>query len=154
ELEKDKEARLETQFKNCTIVAPGDGVVVYAFARDADRIEEGLAVREGQKLFSLPNIRGPMRVNVKVPEAWVDRVNPGQLVKIQADASAEETLPGTVEVVPPLPDARRSVAPGDTRKFYSTYVRIAKPRPGLRPGFSAHAEILIAERYEVLTVPL
>jgi RNA polymerase sigma factor (sigma-70 family) len=161
ELEKDKEARLEKQIHNCKLLAPGDGILVYA--NDPSRfgsgsqpqIEEGAAVQERQRIFSVPNIHRPMRVNVKVPEAWVDRVRPAQPVRIRVDAFAEEALTGTVNDVAPLPDARRSIdPPDDKRKFYTTHVTLDKGLSGLRPGMSAQAEILIAELENVLTVPV
>jgi RND family efflux transporter MFP subunit len=149
-LEKDKEARLETQISNCKLLAPSDGIVEYA--TKPERIEEGLAVRERQKIFSVHNIRGPMRVNAKVPEAWVDKVRPGYRVRIKVDAFADEVLTGTVQDVAPLPDANSGSRAGI--KVYSTRVTIDKGPRGLRPGMSAGADILVAELENVLTVPL
>ena len=77
-LEKDKEAKLERQIKNCVLNAPGDGLVVYANdpnrfgGQNSVQIEEGASVRERQKIFSLPDI-SQMRVNTKVHESMIDR---------------------------------------------------------------------------------
>src|SRR5262249_34257606 len=53
ELAKSKEQKLERQIAHCTLVAPNDGLVVYA--NDPNRlgqpnIEEGASVRERQKI--------------------------------------------------------------------------------------------------------
>ena len=39
-------------------------------------------------------------------------------------------------------------------KVYTTHVRIDNPIPGLRPGMTAQAEILVTELDDVLSVPI
>ena len=101
ELEKDKEAKLEKQIENCKLLAPGDGIVVYANdpsrfgGSNQPQIEEGATVRERQKIFSLPDIT-KMQVNTKVHESMVDRIEPGLRARIRVDAFADEELTGTV----------------------------------------------------------
>ena len=107
ELEKDKAAKLEKQITYCKLFAPGDGIVVYAndpsrFGSTSAQIEEGAAVRERQKIFSLPNIN-KMRVKMQVPESIVARVKPRLPVRIRVHAFADEVLTGSVESINPLP---------------------------------------------------
>ena len=77
-----KEKKLEQQIANCKIMAPSDGLVVYAndptraFGSNQPQIEEGATVRERQKIFSLPDIT-QMQVNTKVHESQIDKVKPG-----------------------------------------------------------------------------
>jgi RND family efflux transporter MFP subunit len=162
ELEKDKEAKLEKQIKNCKLFAPGDGIVVYAndpsrFGSTSVQIEEGAAVRERQKIFSLPNIE-KMRVNAKVHESMVDRIRPNLPARIRVDAFArkedgsEEILEGVVESINPLPDTN-SMFSSDI-KVYTTRVTIKNGLKGLRPGMSAQVEILVTELDNVLCVPV
>jgi RND family efflux transporter MFP subunit len=154
-LEQDKEARLERQIGYCKLVAPNDGIVVYASERNRigfPPIEKGAIVGEHQKIFSLPNIRAPMRVNAKVPEAIVDRLRPGQTARIKVDAFFGEVLSGKVETINPLPDSPSPSNPN--RKVYTTRVSIEKGLSGLRPGMSAGVEILAAEHDNVLSVPV
>jgi RND family efflux transporter MFP subunit len=146
----DKQDKLETQIGNCKLLAPLDGIVEYA--RKPEKIEEGLAVAQRQKIFSVHNFRGPLRVNAKVPEAWVDRVRRGQAVRIKVHAFADEVLNGTVQAVTPLPDANPLAR--SNIKVYSTHVTIDKGLRGLRPGMSADTEIVLAELENVLTVPV
>ncbi len=42
---------------------------------DLPQIEEGATVRERQKIFSVPDLSGPMQVNTKVPESQVDKLS-------------------------------------------------------------------------------
>ncbi len=78
ELEKGKEDKLEKQIANCTLIAPIDGLVVYAndpnrmFGSNQSQIEEGATVRERQKVISIPDI-GRMQVNAKVHESQIEQ---------------------------------------------------------------------------------
>ncbi|AGA28963.1 hypothetical protein Sinac_4800 [Singulisphaera acidiphila DSM 18658] len=157
DLEKKKQTKLETQIKNCKLLAPGDGLVVYA--NDPSRfggssqpqIEEGAVVRERQKIFSLPDT-GHMRVNTKVHESMIDRLTPGLRARIRVDAFADQTLAGSVLDIAPLPDPN-SMFSSDV-KVYTTHVAIDKGLPGLRPGMTAQVDILVAQIENVLSVPV
>ena len=47
ELEQDKEAKLEKQIDNCKLIAPGDGLVVYA--NDPNRVRSAATSRRSRK---------------------------------------------------------------------------------------------------------
>jgi RND family efflux transporter MFP subunit len=157
ELEKAKEAKLEKQIKNCKLYAPNDGLVVYANdpnrfgGSNAPQVEEGAAVRERQKIFSLPDVT-KMRVNTKVHESMINMITPGLRARIRVDAFAETPMTGTVQSVSPMAD-QSSFFNSDV-KVYSTLVPIDKGVPGLRPGMTAEVEILITELKDVLSVPV
>ena len=157
QLEKTKEAKLVKQITNCKLFAPGDGIVVYAndtlrsSFNDAPQIEEGAAVRERQKIFSLPDITR-MQVNTKVHESQIDKITPNMKAKIRVDAFSETELEGTVLDVAPLPDPN-SIFSSDV-KVYTTRVKIDNPLPGLRPGMSAEVTILVDRKENVLSVPV
>ena len=78
--ESDKLKEIEDQLKECRIVAPQDGMVVY-FKNESNRfnnsqqglIEQGAQVKEGQKMLRIPNLER-MQVNTKVHEAMVSRI--------------------------------------------------------------------------------
>jgi len=157
ELEKSKEEKLKRQITNCRIIAPGDGLVVYANdpnrfgGQQTPQIEEGATVRERQKIFSLPDI-SRMQVNTKVHESMIDRITPGLRARIKVDAFAEETLTGTVKDIAPLPDPS-SFFSSDI-KVYTTHVTIDKVPSGIRPGMNAQVEILVTQLDDVLSVPV
>ncbi len=149
ELEQLKIKKLEHQIANCRLLAPSDGVLL--FANDPHRvgnrpqaqIEEGAAVRERQKIFSIPDLERPMRVTAKIPESKIDLVRPGLEAKVKVDAFADVTFSGTVTDVAPLPDPssffERNV------KVYTVHVILDKGLPGLRPGFTAQVDIRVSE---------
>ena len=159
EREKAKEAKLGRQVESCRIVAPADGEIVYAnqegWAVPAGQawppIEEGAMIREGQPIFSIPDLSGPMRVNVKMPEWAVDWIKPGLPARIQVEESDGEELPGLVESIAPLPEAA-SFVNGQIRS-YTTFVAIQKMPAGLAPGMPALVKIPTTELDDVLVVP-
>jgi HlyD family secretion protein len=78
ELEKLRE--VEEQIRECKLVAPQDGMVVY-YKPDSGRfnstqqgmIAQGEQVKEGQKLMRIPDLKR-MQVNTRVHEAMVGRI--------------------------------------------------------------------------------
>jgi HlyD family secretion protein len=156
-LETSKEKKLERQIAACKILAPSDGLVVYAndptraFMSNTPQVEEGAQVRERQKIFSLPDI-GQMQVNTKVHESHINKVKRGMKAKIRVDAYSNELLDGEVTDVAALPDTA-SFFSSDI-KVYTTKVRILSPLPGLRPGMNAEVTIEVNQLDKVLSVPV
>ena len=156
-LEKEKETKLTAQIDKCKLLAPNDGLVVYANdpgrfgGSNQPQIEEGASVRERQPIFRLPDINN-MRVNTKVHESQIDRIEKGLKARIRVDAFPGEQLEGTVDTVAPLPDSANFFA--SDVKVYTTQVSIDKPNAALRPGMTAQVEILINEFENVLAVPV
>src|SRR5262249_52681963 len=109
-------------------------------------------IRERQKIFSIPNLDRPMQVVANVPEAIVDQIVPRLTVRVKVDAFADETLPGVVKTVAPLPNPPFLF--DSNTKTYNTHIEITRHLPGLRPGMTAQVEILVAERDNVLSVPV
>src|SRR5262249_21390498 len=148
ELEKSKQAKLETQIAKCKIFAPIAGLIVYA--NDTDRrlppgmspqqIMEGATVHERQRIFRLPD-PAQMRLKTKLHESTAADVATGQTARIKMDAG--ESLRGTVASIEPISRPADFLNPEN--KVYSTYVAIANPPADLRPGMTGQVEILINE---------
>ena len=74
-LESERLARLQKNIKNCTLRAPGDGIVVYVnqtngWGRVESQIEQGVTVRQDQPIFQLPDPKN-MRVKTRINETKV-----------------------------------------------------------------------------------
>jgi RNA polymerase sigma factor (sigma-70 family) len=155
QLEEAREAKLNKQIEKCKVYAPVEGFVSYVnppIGANQEMIEEGAAVRERQKLFSVFDPTGRILVNTKVHETVVDRLSRGLRARIKVDAIPDRVLSGMVKVVAPLPDVGRS--PAQPVKLYTTLVELDEGLPGLRPGMSAEVEILVTELDHVLSVPV
>ena len=158
-LEQTKEKKLERQIEKCTLKAPGDGIVVYANepGRGGGQtqviIEEGATVYERKKIFSLPDT-SKMRVNTKIHESMVDRIQPGLRALVRVDAAANEVIKGQVVSVAPMADANNQFS--SDIKVYTTFIALEgdTSKLNLRPGMSAQVEILVTELDDVLSVPV
>jgi RNA polymerase sigma factor (sigma-70 family) len=162
QLEREKEASLERQIAGCKLLAPCDGRVVYVNNpyRQPDKPEPWVVVNDTiqkkQVIVRVADMDGPFLVRTRVPESQVDRLKPGQKARVEVDAFADRTFAGTVATVAPRPDAPRG--PRDAsrgyRKFYTTMIQIEGAHADLRPGMSARVAVPIAERDNVLNVPV
>ena len=149
ELEKAKLDRLTAQLEQCTIVAPKDGLVIYANGRNRDReaeIKEGALVRERQVILQLPDM-SKMRADVEVHEAKVDKIRPGMKAKIRVQG---REFDGEVTAVANRPETNWF----STAKKYVVQVAIDGGTEKLRPGFTAEVEIFVADLDDVISVPV
>ena len=154
ELEEVRLNRLLAQQKQCTIVAPQDGMVVYAneqggrFGQPQVTVEEGAAVRERQTILRLPDL-SKMQVKVNVHESKVEELKPSMRARIRI---LDRELQGEVKSIANQPE------PGGffsaNVKEYATLVRIDGQPEGLRPGMTAEVEILVAHVKDALLLPL
>lgn len=157
ELEDQRRRDLQKMIENCTLRAPIDGVVVYAntsnaWGRAEDQIREGIAVREGQPIFNIPDATR-MRVKAKINESKVSMIHAGQPVEIRVDAFPDRPFRGTVEQVTPIP-APAAGPISDVKIYYAT-VDIEEAGFGdLRPGMSAEVNFLQEARRKVTRVPV
>lgn len=156
DLAKERYENLVRQIENAVIYAPTPGLVVYATQGDGRRgfevVEEGQQVRQRQTLIVLPDV-SRMVADLKVKEADVDKVAPGQRCVIRVDTFPDTPFTGRVQRVSPLPDSGSRWSNNDL-KVYKTRVEIDGVNRVLRPGMSARVEIVIAEIPDALYVPL
>jgi HlyD family secretion protein len=149
--------RIEEQVALCQIRAPRDGLVVYPPAapeRGPPQLEplaEGSTVRERQRLLLVCNPE-KFLLELRVPEARIAEVRPGQAAAVRLEAVRQKTFTGKVARVSPIPLS--SSWRGPDEKFYSVTVDLESGSPELKFGMSAAAQILVAEVSDVLTVPI
>lgn len=152
--QQGKEEKFEDQIAKTRMVAPRDGLVVYATSLQAgwrgntDPLEEGQAVRERQELIFLPTA-DRMMAQIQVHESKLDQVRLGLPVVVTVDALKGKSFMGKVSRIAPLPDAA-SMWMNPDLKVYRTEVEIVGAQPELRTGMSCMAEIVV-ERYDEAT---
>lgn len=131
------------------MIAPQAGQVV--FAMDASRrseptvVEEGMTVRERQKLINLPDMSA-MKVDAKIHESKISDVKIGLPVTIRINAIPGYDFKGVLDSVSsvPLPGSW----PNYDLKQYEAVVKIQENGPmlnQLKPGMSANIEIVVEE---------
>jgi HlyD family secretion protein len=157
---KRAQQRLEKivdQIQKCRIVAPVDGMVVYATSnepawRGVEPLDEGTEVRERQKLIRLPTTQ-KMQSDVKIHESMLKKVRVGQTARITTDAQAGRVFAGRVAKIAVLPDAQNRWMNPDL-KVYNGQIEIVGDASGMRPGYSCRTEIIVEEHENVMFVPI
>ncbi len=157
QLESDRLKRIERMIVNCTIRAPGEGIVVYAnqtnsWGRTEAQIQEGVTVREGQPIFDLPD-PNHMRVRAKINESKVAYIHQGQQAEIKIDAFPDRPLRGTVAEVTAIP-APSNGPFSDTRIYFAVVNIETGGFSDLRPGLSAEVSFFVDAKKDTTRVPV
>jgi len=156
-LQKELLEKWRKQLEACTIKAPAPGQVVYSssmmdrWERRRYPIEVGAEIRERQKIISIPDT-SRMKIEIKIHEMWVDKVQPGQKAKITITAFPDKTFTGKVLKKAPLAAPEEWLNPD--LKVYATDVSIDGTHDFIKTGMSAKVEVTIDELKDVISVPI
>ncbi len=157
--QSDKLAAIKEQIKATRIVAPSDGLVVYATSasrwhhRSNDEpLAAGREVREREALIRLPDT-SKMMASIKVHETHVKQLTNGMPAQITVDALPHAVFKGSVHQVAPLPNPASFWTNPDL-KVYNTDVYIDDDADGLRNGMTCEVEIVAKQHADVLYIPV
>jgi RND family efflux transporter MFP subunit len=154
EMQRKRLEKLKEQIKACVIKAPAPGQVVYWSSTERwtrVKIEQGAEIHQGYKIITIPDA-SQMKVEVKIHETWIDRIEPNQPAKISIAAFANEVFTGKVLKKAPLANPDQFLNPD--LKVYTTDVSIDGTNDSIKTGMSGKVEILIDELKDVLYVPI
>ena len=154
ELQKERLEKLHDQIEACVIKASAVGQVVYWSSTQQwsrVKIEQGAEVPEGYKIITIPDA-SKMKVEIKVHETWIDKIEPNQPAKITIAAFPDKTFTGKVLKKAPLADQQNFLNPD--LKVYVTDVSIGGTHDFLKTGMTGKVEVLIDELHDVLYVPI
>src|SRR6185295_1541980 len=136
--------KIKTDLERTTILAPIDGIVI------SRNIEEGQTVAASfntPKLFQIANDLSKMEIDAMVSEADVGGVEEGQTVTFTVDAFPTRQFRGLVKQVRYAPTTNQNVV------TYTTVVEVNNDDLKLRPGMTANASIITAQRRDALRIP-
>lgn len=156
--EKTRLAKIEDQISKATIVAPADGMVVYASSAkgswrgNQEPLEEGQTVHERAELIYLPTTDS-VKAEIKVHESSMEKVKVGLPVAVTVDALQGKTFSGEVAKIALLPDAA-SMWMNPDLKVYATEIFLLGDSTGLRTGMSCRAEIIVDRYDNVVHIPV
>jgi len=133
----------------CTIRAPHDGFVIYANDQRREiRIEEGMYVRQKQDLMYLPYL-DQMEVVAALHESIMPEIAKGMRARVVVAGMPNRRLEGHMTDIAAIPTFNwRS----DVR-YFDGKVKLDNPPRGILPGMTAHVEIALNRRDQVLAVP-
>ena len=133
------------------ITAPIDGVVTRLDVEEGEMVVIGVQNQPGTILMTVSDLSA-INAEVKVAEADVLRLALDNRGTITIDAANGQKFPARVVEIgaSALPQVGTQAAAREFR----VKVRLAGDTAALRPGLTCDAEILVAERANVLVVPL
>jgi len=149
----------ERQIAKTKILAPRDGLVVYATSvqggggrRDTQPLQEGQAIRERQELIYLPSSES-MMAQVSIHESSLEKVQIDMPVRVSVGALPGQVFTGHVAKIAPLPDAQSAWLNPDL-KVYPTQIYLDNTHSELRTGMNCQAEIIVEQHADALYVPV
>ncbi|MFH1715983.1 MAG: efflux RND transporter periplasmic adaptor subunit [Planctomycetota bacterium] len=154
EMQEQRLNKLHKQIEACMIRAPAVGQVVYWSSTQQwvrVKIEQGAQVPEGYKIITIPDA-SEMKVEVKIHETWIDRIDPNQPAEIKVEAFPDKTFTGKVLKKAPLADAADWLNPD--LKVYSTDIGIDGTHDFLKTGMTGKVTVIIDKLQDVLYVPI
>jgi HlyD family secretion protein len=161
-IQKNRIQVYQNQVNSLYIIAPLDGIVMHVespvlmfmssqgIGTLGGRIEEKSTVYTSMALLQIPDMR-QMQVLVEVPEADFKRIEERQKVNIRIDAVKNLYTTGLVK--------RKNAAAKRTSnesavKTFEVIISVDSCHLQLKPGLSAHCEILVKEVKDTLVVPI
>jgi len=144
-------SRARDLLSKTAIEAPIAGVVSRLQVRQGEMVVVGIQNQPGTVLMTVSDL-DELNAEVKVAEADVLRVRTGQPARVTLEALPGRSFAGTVAEVGA--SALPQLGTGAAAREFRVEVRLEDPEPGMRPGLTCDAEILVGERDDVTTVPL
>ena len=145
---KTRQAAFESaqvDLNRTTIHAPIDGVVI---TRKVEAGQTVAAAMTTPPLFTIANDLHKMQIEAAVSEADIGGVEEGQKVQFTVDAFPGRIFEGSVNQVRYAPSTNQNVV------TYTSVVEVDNKDLKLRPGMTANARFITAERKNVLKLPL
>ena len=144
---KIKQAALNSATVNlgyCKILSPVDGTVI---SRNVDIGQTVAASLSAPTIFVIANDLSKMQIDANVSEADIGSIEDGQNVSFTVDAFPDRKFTGKVKQVRNLPTMVQNVV------TYDVIIEVSNPDLKLRPGMTATASLITAERADALKIP-
>ncbi len=131
-------ALAQAKLQKTQIRAPFAGIV------GIRNVSVGDYVKEGQELINIEDI-GSLKVDFRLPENYLGRLQKGQAVELSSDAMPGQTFKGVLDAIDPLLDA--------SGRAISLRARLANPDLKLRPGMFVRVRLAFGGERQGLAVP-
>ena len=154
---KQAEASLKSTMDNLaktTYASPIDGVITSLRVEAGEVAIIGTMNNPGTVLLTIADL-SVMEVEVEVDETDVVGVALGQEANVRVDALPETVFKGKVTEIgsSALQKATAGISTQESKDF-KVVVTLGDPVRKLKPGLSASADIVVAEKKQVLAVPI
>jgi len=131
--------------------SPIDGVITSLNVEEGEIALVGTMNNPGTVLLTIADL-SVMEVDVDVDETDVIGVELGQTSEVRVDAFPDLVIKGKVTEIGS--SAIQTIAGSEESKDFKVVITLEDPPKNLKPGLSASADIITAEKSDVLTVPI
>jgi len=145
-------AKAHHDLEKVTITAPMSGLITRLNVEQGENVIMGTLNNAGTVLLTIADLSA-MEAWVEVDETEVVKVHLGQEAKITIDAFPDDEFSGSVTEIGNSPMRTRTGSSTEAVDF-EVKITLNETVPNIRPGLSAKAEIVVAERPNALAVPL
>ena len=154
---KQAEASLKSTLDNLsktTYNSPIDGIITSLRVEEGEVAIIGTMNNPGTVLLTIADL-SVMEVEVEVDETDVVGVALGQTAKIRVDAFPDTVFEGKVTEIgsSALQQSTSGLSTQESKDF-KVVVTLENPSEKLKPGLSASADIVVAEKTQALSVPI
>jgi len=137
-----------------TMRAPMAGIVTALPVEEGEVAVIGTMNNAGTVLMTIADM-SVVEAVMEVDETDVPSVKVGQRATVTIDAYPNKTFPGLVTEVASSPIKVNGLASGGTQAVnFEVKIQVENPPPGVRPGFSASADIVTGTRSKALAIPI
>lgn len=163
QMREERLAKYQEQLANTTMIAPSDGLVVYATSMQSGRgfmmssnqgpLQIGRQVYPNERLILLPDT-SEMIATVRVPENLAGRIRPGQPATVKIDAVGGKSYEGQVQSIGVLAEGGGWRDPN--RREYTVKIALDMPdgENGLKPAMRCESQIMLGAVDEAVAVPV
>ncbi|MFT7034405.1 MAG: HlyD family secretion protein [Cyclobacteriaceae bacterium] len=145
--ESDKLMEIGSTFR---IMAPEDGMLIYAKSYDGKPIKTGSSIQTWNPVVAtLPDLTS-MNTKTYVNEVDIRRIKKGQIVDIGLDAFPDKKFTGKITRVANSGQKR----PNSDSKVFEVMIEIDKVDQMVKPGMTTSNKIYTAKIDETLSIPL
>ncbi len=152
---RQERATLESaqyDLEQVTITSPIDGVVTRRSIEEGETVVIGTMNNPGTVLMTIADF-SILEAHVEVDETDIPSVRLGQIAAITIDALPDTTYPGRVTEIGNSPIQGGELGTNQATNF-EVVVTLDGDVPGVRPGFTATADIQTAVRTNAVAVPI
>jgi HlyD family secretion protein len=132
--------------------SPIDGIITSLRVEEGEVAVIGTMNNPGTVLMTIADL-SEMEVEVEVDETDVVGVKLGQPAEVKVDALPDQVLKGTVTEIGSSALDKLTATQQESRDFKVT-ITLSNPPDTLKPGLSASADIITAEKKSVLAIPI
>jgi len=137
-----------------TMRAPMAGVVTALPVEEGEVAVIGTMNNAGTVLMTIADM-SVVEAVMEVDETDVPSVKVGQRATVTIDAYPNKTFPGLVTEVASSPIKRNGISTSTTEAVnFEVKIQIENPPAGVRPGFSASADVITGTRPKALAIPI